>query len=115
MACGQQIRAYTRKGKEFLKIKTNLSETIQSLFVDETTIWTCGEFILNIYEGVSTSVKDAGFVMCPDRVHDLLSRRLRRLVILFCVLYICGVRVTTCVSSSYYVAIKIHRPENAER
>jgi Bardet-Biedl syndrome 7 protein len=71
-ACGQQIRGFTRKGKDFLKIKTNLSETIQSLFVDETTIWTSGEYILNIYEGISTTVKDAGFVMCPDKVHDLM-------------------------------------------
>ena len=50
VACGQSIAGFTRKGKEFLKIKTNLTETIHQLFADETTIWTGGEYIMNIYE-----------------------------------------------------------------
>lgn len=49
-ACGQTISGYTRKGKEFLKIKTNLTETIHQVYADETTIWTGGEYIFNIYE-----------------------------------------------------------------
>lgn len=50
VACGQSIQGFTRKGKEFLKIKTNLTETIHQLFADETTIWTGGEYIMNLYE-----------------------------------------------------------------
>ncbi|CAD7928459.1 unnamed protein product [Amoebophrya sp. A25] len=67
-ACGQSIQAFTRKGKEFLKIKTNLTETIRHLFADDTTIWTGGEYIMNLYD----NCKDAGFVMCPDRINDMI-------------------------------------------
>ena len=40
VACGQSILGFTRKGKEFLRIKTNLTETIQQMFANDTTIWT---------------------------------------------------------------------------
>ena len=56
-----------RKGKEFVKIKTNLTETINHLFVEENMIWTGGEYILNIYD----NCKDFGFVMIKDRINDL--------------------------------------------
>ena len=47
VGCGQSIHGFTRKGKEFVKIKTNLTETINHLFVEENMIWTGGEYILN--------------------------------------------------------------------
>jgi len=50
LGCGQSIHGFTRKGKEFVKMKTNLTETINHLFVDDQTIWTGGEFIMNMYE-----------------------------------------------------------------
>ena len=39
-ASGQQIRGMTRKGKEFFKVITNLTEVIKSMFVEDTKIWT---------------------------------------------------------------------------
>lgn len=68
LGCGQSIHGFTRKGKEFVKINTNLTETISHLFVDEQMIWTGGEFIMNIYD----QCKDAGFVMVKDRINALL-------------------------------------------
>mmetsp|Transcript_123736 Transcript_123736/g.309285 ORF Transcript_123736/g.309285 Transcript_123736/m.309285 type:complete len:769 (+) Transcript_123736:145-2451(+) len=65
--CGQSIHGFTRKGKEFVKIKTNLTETINYLFVDENMIWTGGEYIMNIYD----QCKDYGFVMVKDKINDL--------------------------------------------
>ncbi|CAE7931977.1 BBS7 [Symbiodinium necroappetens] len=67
VGCGQSIHGFTRKGKEFVKIKTNLTETINHLFVEENMIWTGGEYIMNIYD----SCKDYGFVMTKDRINDL--------------------------------------------
>lgn len=67
IGCGQSIHGFTRKGKEFVKIKTNLTETINHLFVDENMIWTGGEYIMNIYD----QCKDYGFVMVKDRINDL--------------------------------------------
>merc|ERR1719379_1968293 len=68
VGCGQSIHGFTRKGKEFVKIKTNLSETIHHLFVDENVIWTGGEYMMNIYD----QCKDAGFVMVKDHINGLL-------------------------------------------
>ncbi|CAE7247814.1 BBS7 [Symbiodinium pilosum] len=67
VGCGQSIHGFTRKGKEFVKIKTNLTETINHLFVEENMIWTGGEYVMNIYD----SCKDYGFVMTKDRINDL--------------------------------------------
>lgn len=67
VGCGQSIHGFTRKGKEFVKIKTNLTETIHHLFVEENMIWTGGEYILNIYD----NCRDYGFVMTKDRINDL--------------------------------------------
>lgn len=67
VGCGQSIHGFTRKGKEFVKIKTNLTETINHLFVDDNMIWTGGEFIMNIYD----ECKDFGFVMVKDRINDM--------------------------------------------
>lgn len=67
VGCGQSIHGFTRKGKEFVKIKTNLTETINFIFVDENMIWTGGEYIMNIYD----KCKDYGFAMIKDRINDL--------------------------------------------
>ncbi|CAE8633485.1 unnamed protein product [Polarella glacialis] len=67
VGCGQSIHGFTRKGKEFVKIKTNLTETINHLFVDENMIWTGGEYIMNIYD----QCKDFGFVMVKDQINAL--------------------------------------------
>jgi len=67
VGCGQSIHGFTRKGKEFVKIKTNLTETINHLFVDENMIWTGGEYIMNIYD----QCKDFGFVPMKDRINGL--------------------------------------------
>jgi len=67
LGCGQSIHGFTRKGKEFVKIKTNLTETINHLFVEENMIWTGGEYIMNIYD----QCKDFGFVMVKDRINAM--------------------------------------------
>jgi Bardet-Biedl syndrome 7 protein len=67
VGCGQSIHGFNRKGKEFVKIKTNLTETINHLFVDDNLIWTGGEFIMNLYQ----ECVDFGFAMIKDRINDL--------------------------------------------
>jgi len=67
LAVGQSIHGFSRKGKELVKIKTNLTETIEHLFVDENYIWTGGEYNMNVYE----QCKDFGSVMMKDRINDL--------------------------------------------
>lgn len=67
VGCGQSIHGFTRKGKEFVKIRTNLAETINHLFVHENMIWTGGEYIMQIYD----QCKDFGFVTVKDRINAL--------------------------------------------
>lgn len=47
VAGGQTVKAWSRKGREFLKFNTNLSEEITSMHVLNDDIWTGGEFIYN--------------------------------------------------------------------
>eukprot|EP00971_Amphidinium_carterae_P050932 1002822-Amphidinium_carterae.1 len=65
--CGQAIHGFNRKGKEFVKIKSNLTESIQHLFVEDNMIWAGGEYVLNLYDDCN----DAGFVMVKDRINAL--------------------------------------------
>lgn len=51
-AAGQTIKAWSRKGKEFLKFNTNLSEDISSMFVLNEDIYTGGEYIYNHFRCV---------------------------------------------------------------
>ena len=41
-SAGISIRGITKKAKEFFKFDTNLTETIKSIAVETTKIWTAG-------------------------------------------------------------------------
>ena len=64
----QTIRGVTRKGKEFFRFNTDGAETLRGLHVEDTKIWTSGEYMFNYY----IDTKDAGYYMSRDRVNDLL-------------------------------------------
>eukprot|EP00743_Colponemidia_sp_Colp-15_P004203 GILK01004535.1.p1 GENE.GILK01004535.1~~GILK01004535.1.p1 ORF type:complete len:722 (-),score=169.57 GILK01004535.1:175-2340(-) len=68
LAAGQTIRGMTKKGKEFFKCQTNLTETINSMFVEDKLIWTGGEYIYNLFD----DCKDAAFYMSSDKINDLI-------------------------------------------
>eukprot|EP00742_Colponemidia_sp_Colp-10_P003875 GILJ01004126.1.p1 GENE.GILJ01004126.1~~GILJ01004126.1.p1 ORF type:complete len:722 (+),score=149.58 GILJ01004126.1:87-2252(+) len=68
LAAGQTIRGMTKKGKEFFKFQTNLTETINSMFVEDKLIWTGGEYIYNLFD----DCKDAAFYMSSDKINDLI-------------------------------------------
>ena len=56
---GQQIVGMTKKGKDFFKLTSTLTETIRSLVVEDSKIWTGCEFIFNLYN----DGKDTAFYM----------------------------------------------------
>lgn len=66
-ASGSTIRAMTKKGKEYLRFNTNVTETIRSMYVGEEDIHTGGDYIYNYF----VSCKDQGFYMATDRINDL--------------------------------------------
>ena len=70
-ASGSTVRAMTKKGKEYLRFNTNVTEIIRSLHVDEEEIHTGGDFIYNLF----VQCKDAAFYMATDRINDLTCER----------------------------------------
>jgi len=71
---GATIRGHTKKGKEFFKFNTNLTETIHSLYVEDDKIWAGCEFIYNQF----IDCKDNYFYMSPDRINDLTVQRVSK-------------------------------------
>ena len=65
---GQMILGVTKKGKEFFKLTSTLTETISNLIVEENRIWIGCEFILNIYD----DGKDSSFYMSRDQINALV-------------------------------------------
>ncbi|KAF0696298.1 Aste57867_12931 [Aphanomyces stellatus] len=68
VSSGQQVVGYTKKGKEFFKFPTNLSETINRVFAYDAKLWLATDYIYNHFE----SGVDKEFSMCQDRINDLL-------------------------------------------
>ncbi|EQC39334.1 hypothetical protein SDRG_03539 [Saprolegnia diclina VS20] len=68
VSSGQQVLGYTKKGKEFFKFQSNLSETINRVFTYDTHLWTATDYIYNQFE----NGQDKHFYMCQDRINDML-------------------------------------------
>ena len=68
-ASGSTVRGLLRKGKEFLRFNTNLTEPIRSMFVQDDHIYTGGEYIFNHFY----QLKDTAFFMSNDRINDLTT------------------------------------------
>lgn len=64
----QTIRGVNKKGKEFFRFNTDGTETLKGIHIEDTRIWTTGEYMFNYY----VDTKDAGYYMSPDRINDLL-------------------------------------------
>lgn len=61
-----QIKGTSRKGKDFFKFNSQLTETIRKVDIYEKNIWSAGEYVHNHFiEG-----KDKALYLCPDRIND---------------------------------------------
>lgn len=58
----------TKKGKEFFRFDTNLTEEIRTVRVKDINVFAAGEFAFCRF----VESKDADFHMASDRIHDLL-------------------------------------------
>lgn len=68
VAGGQKILGITKKGKEFFKLTSSLTETINNIIVDDSKLWTSCEFIYNMYNnGI-----DKEFYMCKDIINAMI-------------------------------------------
>ncbi|KAG1679963.1 hypothetical protein FOA52_007027 [Chlamydomonas sp. UWO 241] len=65
VAAGSQIRGVSKKGKEFFRFNTQLTEAITQVDVADLAIWSSAEYVHNMYiEG-----RDKAFYLCPDRIN----------------------------------------------
>ncbi|XP_046325809.1 Bardet-Biedl syndrome 7 protein homolog isoform X2 [Haliotis rufescens] len=69
VASGPEVRGYTKKGKNFLTFDTNMSEPIQSMYVEGSDLFTCGNFIYNHYR----DCKDINHFLCGDKINDVIN------------------------------------------
>lgn len=68
LSSGEKVKGVSRKGKEFFTFDTNLTETIQGLFVENTYIWTSGEYSYNVFE----NAQELYSYICPDKINDFV-------------------------------------------
>lgn len=69
VASGAEIRGYNKKGKQFLGFNTNLTESIQSMYVNGPNLLLCGNYIYNHYQ----DCKDQNYFLCSDKISDIIS------------------------------------------
>lgn len=66
-SCGNVVKGVNKKGKEFFKFTTNLTEPIRKLHVDNVTIWAAGEYVVNQY----INCEDAYYYAANDKINDM--------------------------------------------
>lgn len=71
-AFGQTIQGIKKKGADFFKFDTSLNEDITHLYVEEMSIWTTGQYIMNMFE----SYNDTQFYMASDPINDFVLARI---------------------------------------
>mmetsp|Transcript_40175 Transcript_40175/g.113762 ORF Transcript_40175/g.113762 Transcript_40175/m.113762 type:complete len:237 (-) Transcript_40175:115-825(-) len=67
LASDQTIRGMNKKGKEFFRFDTNLTERITKVIVQDEHMWLAGEYNFNQY----LDCKDRHFYMSPDKINDM--------------------------------------------
>ena len=73
-AHSQRIIGLTKKGKEFFKLTSSLTESIRTIAVEDTKIWTGCEYIHNLYD----NGQDTAFYMCRDQINALTVDHISR-------------------------------------
>ncbi|XP_066957827.1 Bardet-Biedl syndrome 7 protein homolog [Macrobrachium rosenbergii] len=69
VSSGNEVRGYTKKGKQFLGFDTNLTEEIKSMHISGSDLLVCGNHIYNHYH----DCQDASYFLAPDKINDVIS------------------------------------------
>ncbi|KAG5490486.1 hypothetical protein JKF63_00606 [Porcisia hertigi] len=64
---GSVLHAYSRKGKPFFTVDTNVTERVHSLAIDTPFIFLAGDFTVTMM----CETTEVGFFLSPDRVNDM--------------------------------------------
>jgi hypothetical protein len=67
-AAGVEVFGYSKKGKQFLRFDTNLTEDIQNIYISGVDLFISGKNVYNHFE----DCKDTDYFLCSDRINDVL-------------------------------------------
>ncbi|XP_048589295.1 Bardet-Biedl syndrome 7 protein homolog [Nematostella vectensis] len=68
VASGAEVKGFSKKGKQFLGFDTNLTESIQAMFVNGADLFLCGNYIYNHYR----DCKDENYYLSGDKINDVI-------------------------------------------
>ncbi|RYH22336.1 hypothetical protein EON65_19375 [archaeon] len=105
----QRIIGITKKGKDFFKLTSSLTETIQSIAVEDTRIWTGCEHIYNLFD----NGKDAAYYVARGQINELLVSHLTRENDFDAILACQDKYIRIIHGSQLYVEIPINNPVTA--
>ncbi|XP_028967281.1 Bardet-Biedl syndrome 7 protein [Galendromus occidentalis] len=71
IAIGSEIQGFTKKGKQFLKFETNLTEEVKAIAVNGNDLMICTEFIYTHY----FDCKEKHSFVCSDVINDVVVIR----------------------------------------
>ncbi|KAM3866896.1 BBSome complex member BBS7 [Diretmus argenteus] len=64
---GSEVRAFTKKGKQFLTFEANLTESINAMHVAGSDLFVCASYIYNHY----CDCKDQNYYLSGDKINDI--------------------------------------------
>ncbi|XP_030747216.1 Bardet-Biedl syndrome 7 protein homolog [Sitophilus oryzae] len=69
IACGNEVKGYTKKGKLFLVFDSGMTETINTMFVLGNELFLCGKHVYSHFR----DCKDVGSYLCGDTIVDVIA------------------------------------------
>ncbi|XP_071527283.1 BBSome complex member BBS7-like isoform X2 [Panulirus ornatus] len=69
VSSGNEVRGYTKKGKQFLGFDTNLTEEIKSMHISGSDLLVCGDYVYNHYH----DCQDSNYYLAADKINDIIS------------------------------------------
>ncbi|XP_037790498.1 Bardet-Biedl syndrome 7 protein homolog [Penaeus monodon] len=69
LSSGNEVRGYTKKGKQFLGFDTNLTEEIKSMHISGSDLLVCGDYVYNHYH----DCQDSNYYLAADKINDVVT------------------------------------------
>nr|XP_045592027.1 Bardet-Biedl syndrome 7 protein homolog isoform X1 [Procambarus clarkii]XP_045592028.1 Bardet-Biedl syndrome 7 protein homolog isoform X1 [Procambarus clarkii] len=69
LSSGNEVRGYTKKGKQFLGFDTNLTEEIKSMHISGSDLLVCGDYVYNHYH----DCQDSNYFLAADKINDVIT------------------------------------------
>ncbi|KAF7270542.1 hypothetical protein GWI33_016498 [Rhynchophorus ferrugineus] len=69
IACGNEVKGFTKKGKLFLVFDSGMTEPINSMFVLGNELFLCGKHVYSHFR----DCKDLGSYLCGDTIVDVVA------------------------------------------